>query len=93
MKFRSVYQVSAFHSLSFTHLRPSDTHIVCYAVPKMWIEVLESRASRRQTERLCLTAHMAKADEALKIGLVDKIVQDESELLPAAQALCQKLLR
>eukprot|EP00958_Prasinococcus_capsulatus_P005118 scaffold495_cov405-Prasinococcus_capsulatus_cf.AAC.8 len=59
----------------------------------MWLEVLDSRVTRRETERLAMTAHMPKAEEALRIGLIDKIVLDESELLPAADALSMRLLR
>ncbi|TPX63234.1 hypothetical protein SpCBS45565_g06778 [Spizellomyces sp. 'palustris'] len=62
------------------------------SVPPKWIKLMASVIGQGKTDKLTQFAKMVKAKEALAIGLVDEVVQDEKELLDRAEAVIQGLL-
>lgn len=62
-------------------------------VPKYWAGVMANVIGHAPAERLLLCGTMVGPDQALKLGLVDELVQDKADLLPRAQALMAQMVK
>ena len=54
------------------------------AVPVQWIKLMSSIIGQGKADKLTQYAKSVKADEALKIRLVDLVVKDYQEIMPVA---------
>lgn len=63
-------------------------------VPKYWGKLLRQTAGcDGRTEKMLMFGKMATPEEALKLGLVDELVQDKNTLLATAEKRIQQLLQ
>lgn len=62
-------------------------------VPFFWAELMAMTCGHRATEHLVMSGDMAKAEECLRIQLVDAIVPAAADVLPAALAEVRRWLK
>jgi Delta3-Delta2-enoyl-CoA isomerase len=63
------------------------------SVPHHWIKLMASIIGQGKADKLCQYARSVGAEEALKIGLVDKVVSDASELQDEAVKIAQEVFK
>jgi 3,2-trans-enoyl-CoA isomerase len=64
-----------------------------FAAPTFLDANLALVVGERPAERLLTSGAMLTADEALRMGLVDEVVEERSEVLPAAEAEVERMLK
>ncbi|KAJ3189873.1 hypothetical protein HDU85_000157 [Gaertneriomyces sp. JEL0708] len=61
-------------------------------VPAKWIKLMISVIGQGKADKLTMFAKMVTADEAMMIGLVDEVVENEEKLMTRASKTMQKML-
>ena len=63
------------------------------SVPAYWIKLMTSIIGQGKADKMCQYARMIGADEAIKVGFVDHVVEKAEELVPAATKVAQEALK
>lgn len=63
------------------------------SVPAYWIKLMTSVIGQGKADKMCQYARMIGADEALKIGFVDQVVETADQLVPVATKVAQEVLK
>ena len=63
------------------------------SVPGYWIKLMTSIIGQGKADKMCQYARMIGADEALKIGFVDQVLESADELVLAATKAAQEALK
>jgi 3,2-trans-enoyl-CoA isomerase len=63
------------------------------AVPKYWAQVMGRWIGEGKAEQIMFEGKLVSAEDAVKIGLVDRIVEDEKDLIPECLKKAKSLLK